>query len=234
MSRVAIIPARGGSKRIPRKNVTKFCGKPMIAWSIEAAKASGCFDKIIVSTDDHDIADVAEQWGAEAPFLRPSDLADDYTGTLPVIRHAVQWLTNHEVKVDYACCVYATAPFVTSKDLLRGWELIHQSGASFVFSVTSYAFPIQRAIRITENGRVAMFNPEHSQTRSQDLEEAWHDAGQFYWGTADAWLEEKPIFGEDSLPVKLPRHRVQDIDTSEDWTRAEWLFKAMRAETETQ
>ncbi|MBT2772437.1 pseudaminic acid cytidylyltransferase [Halomonas sp. ISL-60] len=234
MSRVAIIPARGGSKRIPRKNVTKFCGKPMIAWSIEAAKASGCFDKIIVSTDDPEIADVAEQWGAEVPFLRPSDLADDYTGTLPVIRHAVQWLSNHEVKVDYACCVYATAPFVTSEALLCGWKLIQQSGASFVFSVTSYAFPIQRAIRITENGRVAMFNPEHFQTRSQDLEEAWHDAGQFYWGTADAWLEEKPIFGEDSLPVKLPRHRVQDIDTPEDWIRAEWLFKAMQAETETQ
>src|SRR5690554_2693459 len=133
MSRVAIIPARGGSKRIPRKNVKPFCGKPMIAWSIEAAKASGCFDKIIVSTDDREIADVAEQWGAEAPFLRPNDLADDYTGTLPVIRHAVQWLSNHEVKVDYACCVYATAPFVTPEDLQRGWELIQQSGASFVF-----------------------------------------------------------------------------------------------------
>lgn len=234
MNRIAIIPARGGSKRIPRKNIKDFCGKPMIAWSIEAVKASGCFDKIIVSTDDREIADVAEQWGAEAPFLRPSDLADDYTGTLPVIRHAVQWLSNHEVKVDYACCVYATAPFVTSEDLLRGWKLIQQSGASFVFSVTSYAFPIQRAIRITGNGRVAMFNPEYFQTRSQDLEEAWHDAGQFYWGTADAWLEEKPIFGEDSVPLKLPRHRVQDIDTPEDWVRAEWLFKAMQAETETQ
>lgn len=232
MNRVAIIPARGGSKRIPRKNVKSFCGKPMIAWSIEAAKASGCFDKIIVSTDDREIANVAEQWGAEAPFLRPNDLADDYTGTLPVIRHAVEWLSNHEMMVDYACCIYATAPFVTPEDLLRGWELVQQSDASFVFSVTSYAFPIQRAIRITENGRVAMFNPEYFQTRSQDLEEAWHDAGQFYWGAADAWLEEKPIFGVDSVPVKLPRHRVQDIDTSDDWARAEWLFKAMRAETE--
>lgn len=234
MSQVVIIPARGGSKRIPRKNVKEFCGKPMIAWSIEAAKASGCFDKIIVSTDDREIADVAERWGAEVPFLRPNGLADDYTGTLPVIRHAVQWLSSHDVEVDYACCVYATAPFVTSEDLLRGWELIQKSDASFAFSVTSYAFPIQRAIRITEKGRVAMFNPEHFQTRSQDLEEAWHDAGQFYWGTADAWLEKKLLFGEDSLPVKLPRHRVQDIDTPEDWVHAEWLFKAMRAETESQ
>ncbi|CAM0553726.1 CMP-N,N'-diacetyllegionaminic acid synthase [Vreelandella titanicae] len=234
MNRIAIIPARGGSKRIPRKNIKDFCGKPMMAWSIEAAKASGCFDRIIVSTDDREIAKVAEQWGAEAPFLRPNDLADDYTGTLPVIRHAVEWLNDHEMIVGYACCVYATAPFVTPEDIQRGWELMQQSVASFVFSVTSYAFPIQRAIRITENGRVAMFNPEHFQTRSQDLEEAWHDAGQFYWGTADSWLEEKMIFGEDSVLVKLPRNRVQDIDTPEDWARAEWLFKAMQAEMETQ
>lgn len=234
MNRIAIIPARGGSKRIPRKNIKDFCGKPMMAWSIEAAKASGCFDRIIVSTDDREIAKVAEQWGAEAPFLRPNDLADDYTGTLPVIRHAVEWLNDHEMMVGYACCVYATAPFVTPEDIQRGWELMQQSVASFVFSVTSYAFPIQRAIRITENGRVAMFNPEHFQTRSQDLEEAWHDAGQFYWGTADSWLEEKMIFGEDSVLVKLPRNRVQDIDTPEDWARAEWLFKAMQAEMETQ
>tara|TARA_R110002020_G_scaffold20990_12_gene71001 strand:- start:3512 stop:4216 length:705 start_codon:yes stop_codon:yes gene_type:complete len=234
MRRVAIIPARGGSKRIPHKNVKPFCGKPMIAWSIEVAKASGCFDKIIVSTDDHEIADIAEQWGAEVPFLRPHGLADDYTGTLPVIRHAIQWLSDHELTVDYACCVYATAPFLTSEDLMRGCELIQQSGVSFVFSVTSYAFPIQRAIRITENGRVAMFNPEHFQTRSQDLEDAWHDAGQFYWGKAEAWLEEKSIFSADSVPLQLPRHRVQDIDTSEDWARAEWLFKAMQAETEAQ
>ncbi|WP_386080154.1 pseudaminic acid cytidylyltransferase [Vreelandella sp. F11] len=234
MSQVAIIPARGGSKRIPRKNVKEFCGKPMIAWSIEAAKASGCFDKIIVSTDDREIAEAAEHWGAEVPFLRPNELADDYTGTLPVIRHAVQWLSEHEVTVAYACCVYATAPFVTSEDLLRGWELIQKSDASFVFSVTSYAFPVQRAIRITEEGRVAMFYPEHFQTRSQDLEDAWHDAGQFYWGKAEAWLEEKSIFSADSVPLQLPRHRVQDIDTSEDWARAEWLFKAMQAETEAQ
>jgi len=232
MNRVAIIPARGGSKRIPRKNVKNFCGKPMIAWSIEAAKASGCFDKIIVSTDDREIADVAEQWGAETPFLRPNDLADDYTGTLPVIRHAVEWLNDHTMTLDYACCLYATAPFVLAEDIQRGYQLIQQAGSSYAFSVTSYAFHIQRAIRITENGRVAMFNPEEFQTRSQDLEEAWHDAGQFYWGTAESWLEEKPIFGLGSVPVKLPRHRVQDIDTPEDWARAEWLFRAMWAETE--
>ena len=230
MSRVAIIPARGGSKRIPRKNVKDFCGKPMIAWSIEAAKASGCFDQIIVSTDDVEIAKVTSEWGATVPFMRPAELSDDFTGTLPVIRHAVEWLNQNDCPVEYACCLYATAPFVSAADLKQGLQLIQDSGSSYAFSVTSYAFPIQRAIRITDNGRVAMFNPEHFQTRSQDLEEAWHDAGQFYWGTAEAWCEERAIFGEDSVPVKLPRYRVQDIDTPEDWNRAEWLFRAMQAE----
>lgn len=227
---VAIIPARGGSKRIPRKNVKDFCGKPMIAWSIEAAKASGCFDKIIVSTDDTEIAAIAIQFGAEIPFIRPAALSDDYTGTIPVIRNAVEWLNQNDAPVDYACCIYATAPFILPEDLKQGLQLIKDAGSSYAFSVTSYAFPIQRSVRITKNGRVAMFNPEHFQTRSQDLEEAWHDAGQFYWGTADAWCEERAIFGEDSLPVRLPRHRVQDIDTAEDWVRAEWLFRAMQAE----
>ncbi|ATD28520.1 N-Acetylneuraminate cytidylyltransferase [Vibrio cholerae] len=227
---VAIIPARGGSKRIPRKNVKDFCGKPIISWSIEAAKASGCFDKIIVSTDDSEIAHIARQLGAEIPFMRPAALSDDYTGTIPVIRHAVEWLNQNDAPVEYACCIYATAPFILPEDLKQGLQLIKNSGSSYAFSVTSYAFPIQRAVRITKNGRVAMFNPEHFQTRSQDLEEAWHDAGQFYWGTADAWCEERAIFGEDSLPVRLPRHRVQDIDTAEDWVRAEWLFRALQAE----
>lgn len=230
MSRVAIIPARGGSKRIPRKNVKVFCGKPMIAWSIEAAKASGCFDQIIVSTDDDEIASVAREWGATAPFIRPAELSDDFTGTLPVIHHAVEWLIQNYVSVEYTCCLYATAPFVSAEDLRRGLQLIEDTDSSYAFSVTSYPFPIQRAIRITENGRVAMFNPEQFQARSQDLEEAWHDAGQFYWGAAKAWCEERPIFGEDSVPVKIPRHRVQDIDTLEDWIRAEWLFRTMQAE----
>lgn len=232
MTRVAIIPARGGSKRIPRKNIKIFCGKPMIAWSIEAAKDSGCFDKIIVSTDDTEIAETARQCGAQVPFMRPAELSDDYAGTIPVIRHAVQWLQEHEVSVDYACCIYATAPFVSAEDLQRGWQLLKGSAHDYAFSVTSYAFPIQRAIRITKQGSVAMFNPEHFMTRSQDLDEAWHDAGQFYWGTAAAWLAEKPLFASGSVPVKLPRHRVQDIDTPEDWTRAEWLFKAMQSAME--
>ncbi len=228
MSAVAIIPARGGSKRIPRKNIKEFCGKPMIAWSIEAAMESGCFDRVIVSTDDEEIAAVARQYGAETPFMRPAQLSDDYTGTIPVIRHAVEWLADNGCAVSQACCIYATAPFVSPEDLNRGQQLLESEVCSYAFSVTSYAFPIQRAIRITGSGRVAMFNPEHFQTRSQDLEEAWHDAGQFYWGTAQAWKEERLIFSEDAAPVTLPRHRVQDIDTPEDWVRAEWLFKAMQ------
>tara|TARA_R110002111_G_scaffold145581_1_gene212061 strand:- start:14290 stop:14991 length:702 start_codon:yes stop_codon:yes gene_type:complete len=228
MSTVAIIPARGGSKRIPRKNIKEFCGKPMIAWSIEAAQKSGCFDRIIVSTDDAEIAEVARQFGAEIPFMRPAQLSDDYTGTIPVIRHAVEWLGENGSPVSRACCVYATAPFVSAEDLKRGLDLLQSEACSYAFSVTSYAFPIQRAIRITPEGRVTMFNPEHFQTRSQDLEEAWHDGGQFYWGTTQAWQEERPIFSAGAVPVKLPRHRVQDIDTPEDWVRAEWLFKAMQ------
>ena len=227
--RVAIIPARGGSKRIPRKNVREFCGKPIIAWSVEAAIESGCFDHIIVSTDDNEIAEIARQYGATTPFVRPPELSDDYTGTIPVINHAVKWLRQNTIPVDYACCIYATAPFLTAEDLRKGWALISSGEYSYAFSVTSYAFPIQRAIRITDGGRVSMFNPEFFNTRSQDLEEAWHDAGQFYWGTSKAWLDENPIFEESAVPVILPRHRVQDIDTLEDWVRAEWLFKAMKA-----
>lgn len=228
--KLAIIPARGGSKRIPRKNIKPFCGKPMIAWSIEAALESGCFDRIIVSTDDDEIAEVARQYGAEVPFMRPLELSDDHTGTIPVIRHAIETINSQGRAVEQACCLYATAPFIQAEDLRRGLEILQGSGGDYAFSVTSYAFPIQRAIRLTPEGRVEMFNPEHFNTRSQDLEEAYHDAGQFYWGRADGWLQGKMIFSPASLPVMLPRHRVQDIDTPEDWVRAEWLFKAMQAQ----
>ncbi len=228
--KLAIIPARGGSKRIPRKNIKPFCGKPMIAWSIEAARLSGCFDRIIVSTDDAEIADVARAHGADAPFTRPPELSDDHTGTIPVIAHAIAWMNRNAGSVDFACCLYATAPFVQAEDLRRGLDLLKHIGADYAFSVTSYAFPIQRAIRITADQRVEMFNPEHFTTRSQDLEEAFHDAGQFYWGRAAAWLAGKPLFSHDATPVPLPRHRVQDIDTVEDWERAQWLFKAMQSQ----
>lgn len=225
--RLAVIPARGGSKRIPRKNIRPFGGVPMIAWSIRAAAESGCFERIVVSTDDAEIAQVARDYGADVPFMRPADLSDDHTGTIPVIAHAVRWQGENGPAADEICCIYATAPFIRPCDIRQGLRVLGETGADYAFSVTSYAFPIQRAIRLTPGGRMAMFQPEHFNTRSQDLEEAWHDAGQFYWGKAEAWLAGTPIFGHASAPVPLPRHRVQDIDTQEDWERAEMMLHSL-------
>lgn len=225
--KLAVIPARGGSKRIPRKNIRSFCGMPMIAWSIRTVIESGCFDRIIVSTDDDEITQVARNYGAEVPFVRPTDLSDDYTGTIPVIAHAIRWQSEFGLAADQVCCIYATAPFIQAEDLREGLRVLNETEAAYAFSVTSYPFPIQRAIRLTPNGRMTMFQPEHFNTRSQDLENAWHDAGQFYWGRAEAWLAGTPLFGAASAPVCLPRHRVQDIDTPEDWERAELMFKAL-------
>jgi len=228
--RLAVIPARGGSKRIPRKNIKEFCGKPMIAWAIEAAMDSKCFDKVIVSTDDIEIAEVANQYGASTPFLRPSELSDDHTGTVAVIRHAVEWFNNQGIHPEQVCCIYATAPFITSERIAQGLSILLDSNCDYTFSVTSYDFPVQRAIKITEDNRISMLQPEHLNTRSQDLIEAYHDAGQFYWGLARAWLEERVLFGKGSTPILIPRHQTQDIDTLEDWIQAEWLFKAMQSQ----
>ncbi|MGA6102020.1 pseudaminic acid cytidylyltransferase [Psychrobacter pocilloporae] len=226
--KVAIIPARGGSKRIPRKNIKQFCGKPMIAYSIEAAIESGCFDRVIVSTDDTEIAEVAKAYNAEVPFIRPEELSNDHAGTIPVIQHAVNWLIEECEAPEFICCLYATAPFITPEAIKQGLQQLEDTNAAYAFSATSYAFPIQRAFRIKPSLGVEMFEPQQFNTRSQDLEEAYHDAGQFYWGTKEAWLTEKVIFGPESTPVILPRHRAQDIDTPEDWQRAELLFKAMQ------
>lgn len=226
--RLAVIPARGGSKRIPRKNIKLFADRPMIAWSIQAALESRCFDEVIVSTDDIEIADVARDYGASVPFMRPAELADDHTGTIPVVRHAIEWFHQKGITPEQACCIYATAPFVRPEDIRKGLKLLASGACEYAFSVTTYAFPVQRALRLTDAGRVEMFQPEHFNTRSQDLEETYHDAGQFYWGQSEAWLEGRPIFSPAAVPVILPRHRVQDIDTPEDWERAEWMFRAMR------
>lgn len=225
--RLAVIPARGGSKRIPRKNIKPFGGKPIIAWSIEAALQSGCFDQVIVSTDDAEIADVAIAYGATVPFIRPDVLSDDYTGTIPVICHTIEQVRSQGTSPEQVCCIYATAPFTCAEDILKGLDVLEATGCEYTFSATSYPFPIQRAIRLTADGRAEMFYPEYFNTRSQDLEVAYHDAGQFYWGKSSAWIGAKPIFTADSVPVILPRHRVQDIDTTEDWERAEWMLKAM-------
>ena len=228
---VAVIPARGGSKRIPRKNIRLFHGKPIIAWSIEAAQLSGCFERIIVSTDDVEIADVAKAYGAEIPFMRPKPLSDDHTGTIPVVTHAIGWLREHGIAPLHTCCIYATAPFIQAPDLRAGLDQLVNSSTDFdyVFSVTKYPFPIQRAIRITNQGTVQMFDPKQFNTRSQDLEDSFHDAGQFYWGRSDAWIVGKVIFGHRSAAIRLPTFRVQDIDTIEDWERAEQLFRILQS-----
>jgi len=228
--KVAIIPARGGSKRIPRKNVRLFAGKPIIAHSIGAALDSGCFDRVIVSTDDVEIAAVAREWGAETPFVRPPELADDHTGTNAVVKHAINWLAEQGTPADYACCIYATAPFVQARYLQEGLARLLERRRGYAFSVTSFPFPIQRAIRINAEGAVEAIWPENIFRRSQDLEEAFHDAGQFYWGTVDAYLTDEVVFSPASIPIVLPRHLVQDIDTFEDWRRAELMFRVIQEE----
>jgi pseudaminic acid cytidylyltransferase len=227
---VAIIPARGGSTRIPRKNIRVFAGKPMISHSIEVAQSSNLFDRIIVSTDDPEIADVARSSGAEVPFVRPQELADAHTGTNAVVKHAIRWLQDHDGAVEFTCCIYATAPFLRARYLEEGLRRLKTSTEQdFAFSVTSFPFPIQRAIHVKAGNGVAPFFPEHIGARSQDLEEAYHDAGQFYWGRTDAYLNERPLFSERSIPIVLPRHLVQDIDTPEDWTRAELMYAALQS-----
>jgi pseudaminic acid cytidylyltransferase len=226
--RIAVIPARGGSKRIPRKNIRDFCGKPMIAWSIEVAKTSGLFEHIIVSTDDTEIADLAKEWGAETPFLRPAELSGDYAGTTEVITHAVKWALDQGWPVSQVCCIYATAPFVQTDDLNKGLKLLDSGSWKYTFSATDFAAPIFRAFKQTAGGSVEMFFPEHIATRSQDLPLALHDAGQFYWGEVSAWIEGRRIFDNHSAPVIIPRWRVQDIDTENDWIRAEYIYNQLR------
>jgi len=224
---VAIIPARGGSKRIPKKNIKDFHGKPLIAYSIEVALKSKLFDRVIVSTDDEKIATIAKEYGADVPFLRPKELSDDFTGTEDVINHTLDYLRKNNELYDYACTIYATAPLLQAKYLREGFKELKKSDAVNAFSATSMPFPIQRTFKLNDNGRCEMFTPEHYMTRSQDLEEAYQDAGQFYWKKLNQNSNEI-MFGKDSIPVILPRHLVQDIDTLEDWRRAEIMYKVLR------
>ncbi len=200
----------------------------MLAWSIQAAIQSECFDRIIVSTDDPEIAQIAVAFGADVPFMRPAELSDDHTSTIPVIAHAIAWQNLHGQHVSKACCIYATAPFIQASNLRQGLDLLNTTDVEYSFSVTHYAFPIQRAIRITDGRRVEMIQPEYFGTRSQDLTQAFHDAGQFYWGKADAWLNGKSLFAEHSAPIVLPRYMVHDLDTLEDWNEAELFFEFLK------
>lgn len=196
----------------------------MIAYSIIAAQRSNLFDAVLVSTEDEEIAQIATKFGASLPFKRPESLADDFANTSAVMAHAVKTLSEQSWKLDAVCCLYATAPFVEPDDLRAAYSKLIDMDVDYVFSVTSYAYPIQRALRIADDGRVGMFNTQHMATRSQDLEPAYHDAAQFYWGRKDSWEMNKPIFSDRSLPLVLPRNRVQDIDTMEDWVQAESMY----------
>lgn len=227
MSAVAIIPARGGSKRIPDKNIKIFAGKPIIAYSIEVAKASGLFDRVIVSTDSERIAEVSKAYGAEIPFLRPKELADDHTGTDAVVLHALEKLSSYGFFSNYVCCIYATAAFIDKSYLQKGYQLISNHDITSVFSVTTFDYPIFRALKINADGNLEMYCPEHHATRSQDLPEAYHDAGQFYWANVLKYQKEKRFFSKDAKPVLIPRQMVQDIDTPEDWINAELMYRVL-------
>ncbi len=226
--KLLVIPARGGSKRIPRKNIRPFHGRPIIGWSISAALECGVFDRVVVSTDDHEIGEIAKSLGAEVPFIRPAELSGDMAGTQGVVQHTIAWFANQGSAPTSVCCLYATAPFVMANDLRLGMRMLEESDADFVVPVTSFPYPIERALRVDAHGRVAMISPERATARSQDLSEAFHDAGQFYCGTSTAWMDAVSVFRADTLAMQLPRYRVQDIDTMDDWKQAELLFAAIQ------
>lgn len=223
---LCVIPARGGSKRIPRKNIREFCGKPMIQYSIDAALESAFFDHVVVSTDCEEIAKIAERLGAEVPFARPAELSDDHTRTVPVIAHAIEACESLGWKSENVCCVYPCTPFIRTEDIRHALDVLTSSGANYCFPVTSFPHPIQRAVKRDDSGRLTPFFPEYERVRSQDLAAALHDVGQFYWGTKSAWCQNRSIFGT-GVGIILPNWRVVDIDTPEDWTRAEILFRAL-------
>lgn len=224
---MAIIPARGGSKRIPRKNIKLFNGKPMIAWSIEIAKASGLFGHIVASTDDPEIAEVARSYGADVPFSRPSELADDISPTVPVIAHAVAACANMGITANNVCCIYPCAPFIKTEDLISGLELLIAGNSKYVYPVTEYPHPVQRAMLRSDSGKMTFLHPECELSRTQDLPKAYHDAGQFYWGKSSAWSAMKRMHSE-GLGLVVPHWRIVDIDTPDDWQRAELLHRIMK------
>ncbi len=223
---IAIIPARGGSKRIPRKNIRVFAGKPMIAYAVTAAIRSDLFEHIIVSTDDQQIAELARKYGAEVPFLRPRELADDYIATVPVIAHAVAHCGVLGWNAEHVCCIYPAVPFLQTDDLLLSLQQLMHADAEFCFPVTEFPASVQRALRRDNQGNMMPLYPEHYFSRTQDLEPTYYDTGQFYWGKAEAWLQNPKIHSQGSGYV-IPNWRVADIDTLDDWKRAELMYKAL-------
>ncbi len=222
--RIAVIPARGGSKRIPRKNIRNFCGKPIIAYAIDVAQKSKLFDKVIVSTDDVEIANVATRYGADVPFMRSKNLADDQAATVPVVADAIEKIEREGKKVDVVCCIYPCTPLLTEEYISEGLELLNQSKAQYCFPISQHPFQIQRALRLQSNGRVTPIFAENELQRTQDIDFTYQDAGQFYWGKRDAWLS-NPRIHSSGVALVLPQSCAVDIDTLDDWFYAEYLYK---------
>ncbi len=222
---VAVIPARSGSKRISDKNIKPFAGKPLICYSIKAALESKLFSSVIVSTDDENIAEIAQACGAEAPFFRPNNLADDFTPVGEVVDHCADWLTANRQRPDYLCCIYATAPMIESEDIVRGYRSLRtRKEFKQALAVTEFEFPIQRALCIDGDKGLRMIQPQYQLTRSQDLQPCYHDAGQFFW-IKNSWEGVDRNLG--SLPILIDRSRVHDIDTNEDWVLAEYMYRSV-------
>jgi pseudaminic acid cytidylyltransferase len=224
---IAVIPARGGSKRIPRKNIKAFAGKPMIAYAIEAAQASGLFEHVLVSTDDAEIQNIANEWGAETPFVRPAELANDFTATVPVIAHAINACEELGWEFSKVCCIYPCVPFLEIGDLKDAMAKLENKSVDYCFPVAEFPSAIERALKLASDGLVAPFYPEHELIRTQDLEPAYFDAGQFYWGTKQAWLINSRIHSS-GVGYAIPSWRVVDIDTPADWERAERLAASLK------
>ncbi len=225
--KVAIIPARAGSKRVKLKNIRSFAGRPMITYPIEAALKSKLFDRVIVSTESSEIAEIAREAGAEVPFLRPEDLAGDQPTTTPVVIHALEWLAQQGHKPDLACLIYATAAFLTPEFLSQGLKLMNERGADSTAAVTQYSHPIDRALTMPQDGFLKFRWPENKNVRTNDLPPSYHDLGMFYWLRVARFLATKSVWQEKTSPVLIPSHLAADIDTEEDWQRAELLFERL-------
>ena len=227
MKALAIITARGGSKRIPRKNIKEFCNKPIIAYSIEAALKSGCFSTVMCSTDDEEIAAIAKQYGAEVPFYRSPETSNDYATTADVLKVVIAEYEKRGITFDYFCCLYPTAPFVSPEKIRYGYDMMIEKNANGAMPVVQFSYPIQRALKIDDN-KISMIQPEHLKSRSQDLMKTYHDAGQYYWYKVDAFRNEQNIMMLNPIAIVTPEDEVQDIDTLEDWKMAEVKYELLK------
>jgi len=224
--KIAVIPARGGSKRIPRKNIKKFRGVPVIAWTIKKIIESKLFDRVIVSTEDQEIAKIAKGYGAEVPFIRPKELADDFMITVPVIAHTINSCDLNKSLIEYACCVFPASPFLQIEDLSKSLEILIETGINYVYPVTEFVYPPQRGMRKLPDDRMQFLIPENELKRTQDFEVLYHDTGQFYWGKSSAWTGGFAM-NSTGIGMKIPSWRVVDIDTEDDWIRAELIHKSL-------